>query len=100
MLVNAYMDVGGTIPGMESVESSPEPRPRATHGAKAETSIHKLLVLTGLLSLTRIHALRDISHILWVACARITIERIIRLNQRFLRLPPGLSLSGIPHYCG
>ncbi len=24
---DAYMDVGGTIPGMESVESSPERRP-------------------------------------------------------------------------
>jgi len=39
MLVNAYIHVGATIPGMESVESSPEPRPRATHGAKAEISI-------------------------------------------------------------
>jgi len=30
------MDVGGTIPWMESVESSLEQRPRATHGDKAE----------------------------------------------------------------
>jgi len=34
MLVNAYMDVGGTIPGMESVESSPERRLRATQEPK------------------------------------------------------------------
>jgi hypothetical protein len=30
------MDVGGTIPWMESVESSRERRPRATQEAKAE----------------------------------------------------------------
>ena len=32
-----YMDVVGTIPGMESVESRLERRPRATLEAKAET---------------------------------------------------------------
>ena len=32
-----YMDVVGTIPGMESVESRLERRPRATQEAKAET---------------------------------------------------------------
>ena len=32
--VYAYMDVGGTIPGKESVESSLEQRPRATHDSK------------------------------------------------------------------
>ncbi len=35
-----YMDVGGTIPGKESVESSLEQRPRATPGAVAERIIH------------------------------------------------------------
>ena len=33
------MDVGGTIPWMESVESRLERRPRATHGDKAEAGI-------------------------------------------------------------
>ena len=33
---DAYMEVGGTIPRKESVESSLEQRPRATHGAVAE----------------------------------------------------------------
>ena len=32
--VYAYMDVGGTIPGKESVELSLEQRPRATHDSK------------------------------------------------------------------
>ena len=39
ILANAYMNVGVTIPWMESVESPLERRPRATHGAKAEASI-------------------------------------------------------------
>ncbi len=36
---NAYMDVGGTIPWLDSVESSLERRPRATHGDKVEAVI-------------------------------------------------------------
>jgi hypothetical protein len=39
MLANTNMNVGGTIPWMESVESKLERRPRATHGDNAEASI-------------------------------------------------------------
>jgi hypothetical protein len=39
ILADAYMDVGDTIPWMESVESRLERRPRATHGDKAEAAI-------------------------------------------------------------
>ena len=36
LTTDACMDAGGTIPWMESVESSRERRPRATQEAKAE----------------------------------------------------------------
>ena len=38
ILANAYMDVGGTIPWMESVESRLERRPRATQEPKPESN--------------------------------------------------------------